>query len=341
MLKQALFLLATLVVLGMNNVTAAPMAPPWTFDVRTLMSDGKGVLYAGTTAGMYKSTNGGGNWNRVAIIGEWVTSLDSMVSDSFGVLYASDGADVYKSTDGGAHWDLAGRRVWGGGGGALFIDSNNDVYVYGGVYSRNLYRSSNGGVNWSRVTSGLPTDEHVDATAIAESCGSLYVVMKPGEVFKSVNRGKTWKIDASINRLGRIDAPLLADTEGAIYANIGDGRIFRKTKTSDNWTEISATLKDGDKLKVIAAGNDALYAFTRDIVTRTRSLYKGSKDGRDWVNINANLPKGAQIINVVTNAPEALYLLTSVGIYRSTNGGKNWTSASNGMPPIGARERPR
>ena len=89
----------------------------------------------------------------------------SLVADSQngGTLYAgSQNAGVFKTTDGGANWSYAGLA--GLAVSALAIDQNaSTIYAIanpwnpddGNVNSR-VFRS-NGGTNWTAVTSGLPS----------------------------------------------------------------------------------------------------------------------------------------------------------------------------------------
>ena len=62
------------------------------------------TLYAGTCAGLYKSTNGGGSWSQVnnglPILSNPVV-IDPSNPDT---LYAGTSAGLYKSTNGGGSW---------------------------------------------------------------------------------------------------------------------------------------------------------------------------------------------------------------------------------------------
>ena len=139
---------------------------------------GGSITYGG--GGIFRSVNGGVTWQRVGLansgaIGRLVidpTNPQRIFAAVTGRLYNPGGQrGVYESTDGGSTW----RRVLAGdnsttGAVDLAIDPTNpnrvfasmwdhlrepDLRTYGGVGS-GVYRSTDGGSTWQRLTNGLP-----------------------------------------------------------------------------------------------------------------------------------------------------------------------------------------
>jgi photosystem II stability/assembly factor-like uncharacterized protein len=110
------------------------------------------TVYAATLNGLYRSTTGGQDWNRIA------QSLpDQMISALVvdragqGVLYVASRQGVHKSTDGGASW-----HPMNDGLGSLnirsLVQSPLDPHVlYAGTNGSGLYRSPDGAVTWAPV----------------------------------------------------------------------------------------------------------------------------------------------------------------------------------------------
>lgn len=139
---------------------------------------GGSITYPG--GGIYRSTDGGANWQNVDLpnshtIGRLAvdpTNPQHVFAAVTGDLYNPGGErGVYKSTDSGSTWTqvLAGDN---GTTGAvdLAIDPTNpnrvfaamwdhlrepDLRTYGGLGS-GVFRSTDGGSNWQRLTNGLP-----------------------------------------------------------------------------------------------------------------------------------------------------------------------------------------
>ena len=139
---------------------------------------GGSITYGG--GGIFRSVNTGATWQRVGLansgaIGRLVidpTNPQRIFAAATGRLYNPGGQrGVYESTDSGSTW----RRVLAGdnsttGAADLAIDPTNpnrvfaamwdhlrepDLRTYGGVGS-GVYRSTDGGTTWQRLTNGLP-----------------------------------------------------------------------------------------------------------------------------------------------------------------------------------------
>jgi photosystem II stability/assembly factor-like uncharacterized protein len=72
----------------------------------------------------------------------------------------------------------------------------------------------------------------------------------------------------------------------------------------------------------------------------TPYLYKTSDFGRTWTKITTGLPaKGwAHVIREDPRNRNVLYAGTEVGVFASWNGGANWVSIRNGLPPVPVRD---
>ncbi len=139
---------------------------------------GGSMTYGGS--GIYRSTDHGASWQLVGLtdsgaIGRLAvdpTNSQHLFAAVAGHLYNRGGErGVYETTDGGTSWNqvLAGDTDTTGAA-DLAIDPTNpnrvfaamwdhfrepDLRTYGGVGS-GLYRSTDGGTSWSRLTNGLP-----------------------------------------------------------------------------------------------------------------------------------------------------------------------------------------
>ena len=91
-----------------------------------------GAAGAGPTAGLYRSTDGGGHWDFVALQGHAVTSIVIDPHNPDLVMAAAGDTGVMRTTDGGKTWKsvLPDAQV---GGVWLVFDPDNPNNVYAGT----------------------------------------------------------------------------------------------------------------------------------------------------------------------------------------------------------------
>lgn len=165
----------------------------------------------GGDGGIFKSINGGEDWNRVDIglteRGEEdrFPLVFSLVIDPLTptTLYLGVfGSGVLKSTDGGIHWNITGEvdpetgltnLAQGGGSLALAIDPVAPTTLYAGGGEKQVFKSTDGGTSWNPTGNGLPPFAPVYALAIDPVTPTiLYAGTSGYGVFKSMDGGASW-----------------------------------------------------------------------------------------------------------------------------------------------------
>lgn len=118
------------------------------------------TLYAGTNSGLYKSTDGGGNWILKIDDILWKDIFDISIDPTIpSTLYAaSPGEGVFRSTDRGETWDRIGGYFKGDGALEIEIDTQNPATLYAGTYS-GVFKSTNDGQAWIDASIGLTLRE--------------------------------------------------------------------------------------------------------------------------------------------------------------------------------------
>lgn len=110
------------------------------------------IVYAGTTKGLFRTTNNGDQWERIgkSLPDPFVSSIVIHPTE-VSSLYVGGPAGVWKSSDGGKTWQemnqgFATRNIR-----ALAMDPRNPQILYAGTNGSGLYRSADGGATWTAV----------------------------------------------------------------------------------------------------------------------------------------------------------------------------------------------
>lgn len=227
-----------------------------------------GRVYAGTSRGLFSTTDGGATWNTPQLqlttdplaraVNQARENVRVMAVDpaNSATVYTGTVGGVFKSTDSGltsvpvntglpnidATTGLSAATVQ-----VLAAGSSNTVYAgaNGGVF-----KTANGGGNWTAKNSGL-TDTNVTALAVDSANANVVYAGTPSGVFKSANGGDSWVT----SNTGLTSTPVraLAIDGGSIYA-LTTGGIFKSTDAAANWAASNSGQTSTDVRCISAAG---------------------------------------------------------------------------------------
>jgi photosystem II stability/assembly factor-like uncharacterized protein len=157
------------------------------------------VLYATSTVGNLKTTDGGKSWQK-DIAGSttfarlWRDTTSLAVDPSTpATVYAASSAGVFKSADHGQNWTVLSTVHPTKGLVRLLLDHSNPSVIYAEAELDGLYKSTNRGQSWKRIDDGLP-DLSTRALVIDPTDSrTLYVGTFKRGIFKSTNGGESWQ----------------------------------------------------------------------------------------------------------------------------------------------------
>ncbi len=277
--------------------------------------------------GVFKTTNGGRNWEKVLFVSNKTGAVDMVMDPSDSrILYAAtwqlisgDESRIYKTTDAGETWEKLSHGLPGGklGRSGLDISTSNPNVVYAFIDNNNpgsenrdiiggeVYRSDNKGENWKKANDddlykvfSAYGWKFCDIRVSPDSEDEIYILGNRG--FRSTDGGKTYKQwDERIIRM--YDTRGIAmhldhhelwidpdDPDRIILGN--DGGLFMSYDRAQSWLHIN-NLPIGE-----------FYAISVD-VDSPYTIYGGTQD-------NASLygPSTHNMENAVTDPWENVYL---------------------------------
>ena len=287
------------------------------------------TFYMGPTGGgIFKTENCGESWEPVSdgqISTGSIGSIDVAESDP-SVVYVGTGSaairsnviigrGAYKSTDAGRTWQFIGLKDAGQIGSMVIHPKDPDTVwaaalgsPFGPNDERGVFKTTDGGRTWRKT---LFVNSETGARDIAVNMSN------PNEVYAGMYRGfrKGWDIISG--------GP---STEGGIYKSTDGGETWKKIDAG-----LPSPLIGKIDIDVARSQPNIVYAMI-EAPGEQGGLYRSDDSGATWriVNTAGNLRSRPFYFNYVhvnpKNADEVW--VNALGLYKSTNGGKQFTSVS-------------
>ncbi|HKG78743.1 MAG TPA: SBBP repeat-containing protein, partial [Pyrinomonadaceae bacterium] len=279
------------------------------------------TLYAGTGAGVFKSTNGGRTWtavnngldnrNVVALVIDPLTP-STLYAATAGFVIGNTG--VYKSTDGGSNWNRRSNGITSPDLISLVIDPVTPNTLYAGFSvggpGSHLYKTTDGADNWNVVGVAPP---HVPTLAIDPlNHSTLYAadLVSSGGVYKSSDGGTIWQPRGLTGSSAR-SVSVSPFTPGLVYAGTEQG-LFRSTDGGDNWSLIPSI---SGKVIFDPVSSSTAYLLSTSFFpnpsffSQPQGLFKSTDNGQTWIAMNKglNTPLATALVIDPLN-PSTLYL---------------------------------
>ncbi len=290
------------------------------------------TIYIGTSGGgIYKSTDNGSNWN-TANSGFMNLYISGVIVDPAtpSTLYAGTlGGGVYKSTDSGANWNTANTGLSDPSLYALAIDPDTPSTLYAATWGSGVFKTTDGGDNWSLASTGL-TNLLLYTIAVDPSTPStLYTGTYGGGVFKSVDSGDNWSaVNSGLSNKSLRALAVDPTTSGTLYAGTAGG-VYASTNSGTSWSEANGNLQVTNVTTIISdpVSPSIIYAGVLG-----GGVYRSADLGATWFVNNTGLTNTN--VNVIAVDPAnntTIYAGTNGGIFKSTDGGSNWSSIKSSV----------
>ena len=307
-------------------------------------------LVAGNDGGVYVSHNGGFDWQHIKGIANnliYNCEIDHLQPER---IYAGFQDQGTQRTLTGAADDF--QKILGGDGFRIIVDPTDNNYIYAETQYGRLYRSTNGGNNFScifcspgefpnlRSNWNTPIAMHPsDPTVIYYGAQMLFKGTNRGNNFAPISGDLTDGLHPSGSlSYGTITTIALApSTPFTIYVGTDDGNVHVTHDGGNSWDNISHTLPDRYVTSIAVHPFDKKTAYVtlsgyREIDYQPHIL-KTLNGGENWEDISANLPE-IPINDVVVHPsyPNLLFIANDMGVWHSVNGGNTWGIVGNNLP---------
>jgi photosystem II stability/assembly factor-like uncharacterized protein len=271
------------------------------------------VLYVGTGehpprgqsssygVGVYKSTDQGRSWTNVGLAATRQISAVRVHPTNPDVVWVAAQGErwkgtsdrgIYRTTDGGKTWTkvLAGLNATSGAA-DLSIDPTNPRILYAAMWDHQrvpwnvrsggpgsgLWKSTDGGESWTRLTAGLPALMGKIGVAVSPANPErvfAIVEAEQGGLYRSDDAGKTWRRlseDRLIQTRSWYYMKVFADPRNADIVWITNAPVLRSIDGGRTFQTVPATHGDNHQLwinpqdpRYVANANDGGVAVSQD-----------------------------------------------------------------------------
>ena len=241
--------------------------------------------------------------------------------DKVTVLYVSPSDDdrifvgtsnlLLKSNDRGSSWESLSDTFHRSDIKGLAIHPNNPNIIYARI---GLYTFSD--------CSDVDNDDPDYEESVSEYCPGIY---------KSTDGGESWKLLEEVTG---------DPSEGGVYINeYNDSEIYsvfgRETFVSKDGGISSDVFLDTKEHPIIPDVGVEIITFGESesevFMAGLQGVYRTYDNGKTWIETNTGFV-GSEVVDLVTSLDGTMYATTyNLGIFKSTDGGKNWVFASFGI----------
>lgn len=301
--------------------------------------------------GVYKSVDGGKTFTHMGLrtsqhtgrIRVHPTDPDIVWVAANGPLWAGGGErGVYKTTDGGATWrNVLSVDSYTGAADIVYDPTNPDVlyaamhqrerraYSYvGGGPGTGIWKSTDGGESWKKLTVGLPTSDmgRIGLDVALSHPSTVYAVVEGSEggAYRSDDSGATWRRTSNIESIPWYFGEIRADPNdpetvyhlGVQLQRSSDGGVTWTIAGRGTHVDHHAMWINPEDSQHLILGNDG-------------GLYVSRDQGASW-DFSPNLPI-AQFYAVGLTMDEPFFGIAGGTQDNGTWGGPSRTRASDGI----------
>lgn len=232
----------------------------------------------------------------------------------------------------------------GGDARSLTYDPSNPDRIYLGTSAGEMFVSDDGGKTWSSFAHFGENDDYVlDSVAVDSSdpkvlyVGTWSIESSGGDVYKSTDRGKTWRMLSGIHGKSVRAMALSPSNPKAIAVGALDG-IYRSLDGGETWEKITpasnAELKNFESIAFAPDSVNVIYAGTWHLPWKT------DDGGRTWQNIKQGIIDDSDVFSIIIDQknPSVVYASACSGIYKSESAGQLFRKVQ-GIPFSARRTR--
>ena len=244
---------------------------------------------------------------------------------------------IYKSIDGAANWSNDNYGFTASTVTSMVIHPTEPSTVYIGTQT-GVFKTTNGGRTWTAINNGLGNNRNVTSMVINPSApATLYLTIggfqSGNGVYKSTDSGATWVLrNTGINHNELLSLAIVPSAPNTLYLGVAfccvpGSHIYKTTNGADNWELIPDAPPLVPASIVVDPLNHATI-YVADAVT-PGAVYKSTNSGSTWQKFDVVINSAVRWVAVSPHTAGLVFANTDQGVFKSVDGGANWTQLPN------------
>ncbi|RPI28688.1 MAG: DUF11 domain-containing protein [Acidobacteria bacterium] len=277
------------------------------------------IVYMTQGGLVFKSTDGGETWfpTTPALESPKIESL-AIAPSRPEVVYAGGPNSVWKTSDAGSTWSKLAET----GSLCLAVHPLDSETVYIGSSTGGVSRSTDGGGTWQHLNPGLGNVSTLVVDTAADKSVRI-VALIAGFITRSIDGGQSWGTLGS--NADYQTATSLAATQDDLFLGSPRG-VFHFAPASGGWQFTSHGLFAARISALARDSEGATYAATEQGLMVWR--------GNAWQLMPGTENHGPVRLVVVDPTDSRVIYLVSSALYRTTDGGAAWVTASDNLKGV-------
>ena len=282
-------------------------------DVRTVAvsTDSPDVVYIGSSNVIYKTINGGKDWDEVLTFKGTENEINYIAINSQNeeIIYAGTRQGLYESKNSGGNWKMIFKGLGELESSVLSIADYqvNSEFIFIGTES-GIFLTKNAGREWKRIKK-IPFDTAIYSIAVNRDDPKIIYAATNRGIYQSLTSGEEWKRVFG-NRISRGD-----------YNDANDSTNDSVETDSDNiGMKVSSIAIDSIDAGIVFAG-------TSDGLFRTKD------GGLLWKRVSNEGLISSDLRHIVISRsdPDGIYAATGRGVFRYSKASASWKELYKGI----------
>lgn len=285
--------------------------------------------------GVYKTTDGGLTWNATSMLSNFSDGIAyysmAMSPANPNVILLANSNGLFRTSNGGANWSL----VHSGAFKDVKFRPNDSTTVYAASDdywgSSEVYKSTNGGINFSSITSFATQFNTIKLTVTPANPNQLGVLVSGNiskNYYKSSNNGASLTLVSAVPE----DAIIYISPLDSNKVYTGYMNIYQSINGGATWTQITNWYNNGVQQEVHADQHYVSYNPINDMIyfCNDGGLYNYDEVFNSWAELNNTLII-TQFYSIAVSQNNPIFMIGGT----QDNGGRKRTtqnswSATNG-----------
>jgi photosystem II stability/assembly factor-like uncharacterized protein len=297
--------------------------------------DNSNIIYAGSKflyscdGGFFKSEDGGLSWSQSS--SESVTEIAIDLLDNSTVLMGTDSNGTFRSTDSGETWQQSSSdnvEFFQGEQFSITYDPINTDIVYSGMnppnnYAPTLYKSIDNGISWNSVTEDLNTPIVFSICVNSVNSNVLHAATFNGHYISS-NAGLNWSPANHGLAFVKVYNIVINPNEVNTWSIFSNKGLYVTTTAGEEWTRSVYTVIPS----LYHPEDNTLWGYVGG-GSYSDGIYISYDNGLNWGVLEWIIHTNHVALNPIN--PNIVLVPTDETIWKSENGGYDWSNADNGI----------